>query len=293
MTAGHILTPKKVRSIVTIPTIAFPTVLLFIICFVGSIVMVWGLHIGEISRTMCVVVNTILIFAIFTPLHDACHGSVAKNQLKWINDVIGFLSAFILCAPYTAFRYIHLQHHQHTNDVEKDPDAYTSFGPWFILPLRWATIEFRHYYCYFSAFFARPLSELSLAIGQLCFNYGLVWYCFHIGHGSTAFFGWVLPSRTAIFLLALFFDYLPHRPHSHTRWENEYLATSLIALWPSKSSVSLLTWPLLHQNYHNIHHLAPYIPFYMYEEVWSHCKNELEKHGTQTIPIFGSAKKIE
>jgi beta-carotene hydroxylase len=142
-------------------------------------------------------------------------------------------------------------------------------------------------------FFNRTLSERVLSIGQILINYGLVWYCIQNGFTTAVLFGWVLPGRIAIFFLALFFDYLPHRPHSHTRKENEYLATSLIALWPSKKSVSLLTWPLLHQNYHNIHHLVPYIPFYMYEEVWEKYKDELEKQGTQTIPMFGAMKKID
>jgi fatty acid desaturase len=290
---AHLLTPEKVRSIVTVPTVAIPTVLLAVMCCIGVLIMITGLHLGVISPSMCLVINSIFIFASFTPLHDATHGSIAKSPFRWVNDFIGLLCGFVMCLPYAAFRYLHLQHHQHTNDVEKDPDVYTSFGPWYVLPFRWMTIEYHHYSCYLKVFFNRSISERVLALGQMVMNYGLVWYCIHTGHTTTVLYGWLLPGRVAVFFLALFFDYLPHRPHSHTRKENEYLATSLTALWPSKSSISLLTWPLLHQNYHNIHHLVPYIPFYMYETVWTECKDELEKQGTQTIPIFGAMKKID
>lgn len=292
---AHLLTPEKVRSLVTVPTVAVPTVLLAAICASGVAMTSAAFQMRIISRCVCFVINTILIFAIFTPLHDASHGSIAKQQYRWLNDLIGYVSGSVMCMPYPAFRFIHLQHHQHTNDVDKDPDAWTSFGPWFLLPLRWMSIEIKYYSIYLSpsVFFGRQLSERLIAIGQIAINIGIIWYCTQHGYTHAMLYGWVLPGRVAVFFLALFFDYLPHRPHSHTRKESEYLATSLTALWPSKSSVSLLTWPLLQQNYHNIHHLVPYIPFYMYESVWSQCKDELEAAGTQTFPIFGARVKIE
>lgn len=292
---AHLLTPDRVRSIVTVPNVAIPTVFLAIFCAMTVVATTVGLHLGVVSPSACLVGNSILIFASFTPMHDAAHGSVAKTQFRWLNDVVGLLCGYVLCSPYMAFRYIHLQHHQHTNDVEKDPDTYTARGPWYVLPFRWMTLEFRYYAIYLSpeVFSKRSFTERVLALGQLVTCYSFLFYLVHCEYTREMLFGWVLPGRIAVFFLALFFDYLPHRPHSHTRKQNEYLATSLTALWPSKNSVALLTWPLLHQNYHNIHHLVPYIPFYMYQTVWLACKDELEQHGTQTIPIFGSMKKID
>jgi fatty acid desaturase len=292
---GHLLTPERVRSIVTVPVVAFPTVLLAISCLVGVIAVCVAFYQNAIDHYVCCGLNTIFIFGSFTPLHDAAHGSIAKKQFRWLNDFVGIMCGFIMFLPYHAFRYLHLQHHQHTNDVDKDPDAWTSFGPWYLLPLRWMTIEYHHYSCYLSrdVFFSRNMTERVLAIGQIAINIGIAFFCHRFGLSSVILWGWIIPGRIAVFFLALFFDYLPHRPHSHTRKESEYMATSLIALWPSKSSVSLLTLPLLYQNYHNIHHLVPYIPFYMYKKVWSHCSTELEAEGTQTIPIFGLRKKID
>ena len=291
----HLLTPERVRSIVTVPTVAIPTVMLSLFCATAVVAMSTCLHKGLISRSVCVFVNSIIIYASFTPMHDASHGSIAKKQFRWLNDCIGILSGFVMCLPYMAFRYLHIQHHQFTNDVIKDPDTYTSNAPWYVLPFRWMTMEFHYYSVYLSrdVFFNRPFGERVLALAQLGSCYFLVWYLLRSDYYTAVLYGWVIPGRIAVFFLALLFDYLPHRPHTHTRKESEYLTTSLTALWPSKSSVALLTWPLLEQNYHNIHHLVPYVPFYMYHTIWQECGDELEKEGTQTIPIFGRMKKID
>ena len=43
---------------------------------------------------------------------------------------------------------------------------------------------------------------------------------------------------------------------------------------------------LLHQNYHNIHHLYPYIPFYKYGSIWAKHRQELIDRGTRVLPFF-------
>jgi fatty acid desaturase len=292
---AHLLTHEKVRLLVTVPTVALPTVLLTVVCFIVVAGAISSLQMGFISPCVCLVINVIFMYASFTPLHDATHGNVAKQQYRWLNDCIGMICGFLLCLPYTSFRYLHLEHHQHTNDKEKDPDAWNSCGPKLLLPLRWMTVELYHYIRCLQVFHTRPAKERVAGLGQLVMHLSLAGYCTYHGYTTSLLYGWVLPGRIAIFFLAYVFDYLPHRPHSHTRSENEYLASCVVALWPSKSSVSLslLTWPFLHQNYHVIHHLVPYIPFYMYETVWLGYKDELEKEGIETIALFGSMKKTK
>ena len=104
------------------------------------------------------------------------------------------------------------------------------------------------------------------------------------GYANTLLYGWLLPGRAAIGLLAYFFDYLPHRPHKVSKRDDPYKATSVTSLYGENTW--LLTWPLLHQNYHNIHHLAPYIPFYLYSTVWHKLKPELLQKGTKIKSIL-------
>ncbi len=110
--------------------------------------------------------------------------------------------------------------------------------------------------------------------------------CFSSAAASrTAFWCWFVSGRLALSFLAFSFDYLPHRPHSSTRAQNPIKATCVTSLF-SASDASLLTLPLLHQNYHNIHHIFPYVPFYLYSKVWAALGPILLDMGTHVAPVF-------
>lgn len=287
MTKHNIFTPATVREIVAIPPIAWPTVLLSLLSISGLIVSIYFLHLRELSICAALAINSVLIFIIFTPMHDAAHGSLATVASGWkiLNNVIGILTSCCFPLPFPAFRYLHLMHHKHTNDTQMDPDAWAGQGPAWMLPLRWTTIEMRYYSIYFPILFTRPFAEAFVAMLQLAvFLIALCWK----GYATEVIYGWLLPGRIALFALAYCFDYLPHRPHSATRVEDMYKATAVTSLYMRYTS--LLTWPLLHQNYHNIHHLVPYVPFYMYSTLWHSKKDELERLGTDIIPVFGRYK---
>ncbi len=157
-------------------------------------------------------------------------------------------------------------------------------GPAYLLPLKWFTIEFKYYAVYLPKLHTRPAAEAVWAVGSLMALIAIIYNLFSHGYGREVFWGWLLPGRIAMALLACFFDYLPHRPHKIPKKVNPYEATCVTALFGDQTFY--LTWPLLHQNYHNIHHLAPYIPFYLYSSVWHGLKSELLAKGTQIKPIL-------
>jgi beta-carotene hydroxylase len=110
--------------------------------------------------------------------------------------------------------------------------------------------------------------------------------CFSSAAASrTAFWCWFVPGRLSLAFLAFSFDYLPHRPHSTTRAHNPIKATCVTSLC-TRSDAWLLTLPLLHQNYHNVHHIFPYIPFYLYSKAWAALSPVLLDMGTQVQPVF-------
>lgn len=115
-----------------------------------------------------------------------------------------------------------------------------------------------------------------IAFGVLLHLNGLV---------TVVVFGWFLPGRIAIMCLSITFDYLPHRPHNVTAKQDPYLATSVTSLHGEHTW--MLTWLLLHQNYHNVHHLAPFVPFYLYSTMWYAFKDQLMDKGTKIKPILG------
>lgn len=92
---------------------------------------------------MAVPINAVLIYFIFTPLHEAVHGNIfpANSRLKWLEWVIGNISGYVLIAPYPGFRVLHLHHHNHTNDALEDPDYWVRDNNYFRVILRCMVIQ--------------------------------------------------------------------------------------------------------------------------------------------------------
>ena len=163
-------------------------------------------------------------------------------------------------------------------------------GPKLLLPLRWFTTEVMYYVHYLPLLFSRPKDEAIGALISLVGQYSLMYYLYNNGFETAVFYGWLLPGKCALAFLAFAFDYLPHRPPPGRdgpvlRTESEYLATSVISLF-SQTDYPLLTYFILFQNYHNVHHLVPYIPFYTYHKIWYKYEKELKEKGTVIAPIF-------
>lgn len=264
----------------------------------------WNLLFGEwplwLNRWLLAMM--VAQFLCFTPGHDAVHGSIATSQsgLSWLNPLIGFLSAFPLCAPWHLFKYLHLEHHRWTNVEEEDPDMWSGGGgklydsmP-YLLPLRCLSqVAFYVVHCakknkldVVSLGAVLVLYFVPLATGLLPalkrFNY--LFYCY-----------W-LPAHVAIFFLAMVFDYLPHRPHKTT---NLYKGTSIQGIcsvlnrdhhYPptllEQMNVQLLTPFMCGQNYHLVHHIWPWIPFYRYGTVYWELRKELHEAGSTTRGLF-------
>lgn len=314
--AKDLFTPGNINKVVTIPDIAWPTIFLFVVAFGVHIFTLVNLYLRRIPEFMACAINTFAIFAVFTPMHDASHGSVAKHQYNYINSFIGHLAGCCFPLPYGAFKYLHYQHHKHTNEEGLDPDLFVHSGGGallsssFLFPVKFFSLEFFYYYMYLSRLFTRPVREAVPALLFLvCTFSGLGWaYCNSTASEEgavlwkTVLWGWLIPGRFALALLAVFFDYLPHAPFV-VRRDDPYKSTCVLSLGTPKaksssaagshdessdpsSSAWWLTWPLLHQNYHNIHHHAPYVPFYLYSELWRAWKWQLLDAGTEVHSIL-------
>ena len=276
-------TPSQIGQIVKIPLIAWPTILLTLGCIAVEVTVFFLLHNNLINCYLALGINTIIVYGVFTPMHDASHGSVASRQYSFLNSVIGNLAGFCFPVPFPAFKHIHLMHHKHTNE-EEDPDKWAGRGPFYLLPFRWMTIEIKYYTIYLPKLHTRPIREAIWAVTSLIGMITIIYTLYNNGYDKAVVWAWILPGRLATAILACFFDYLPHRPHIISKKENPYIATNVTSLIGTQTSI--LTWPLLHQNYHNIHHLAPYIPFYMYSTVWNTLKSDLIAKGTKIKPIL-------
>ena len=180
----------------------------------------------------------------FTPLHEAAHRSLARA--RWVNEVVGRIAAIPLLGPFPAVRYLHLEHHKHTNEPDRDPDHWSGRGPAWLLPLRWLTQDLNYYVVY--ARRPRPWRERIEILATVALLLAIA--------SPT----WLIGSRVAIGALAFLFDYLPHRPHVVTARQDRYRATA----HRRGRALYALT---LGQSMHLVHHLYPGIPFYRYASV--------------------------
>ena len=116
--------------------IAWPTLLFFVAVFAAWVTvgaLAWYEILGWVPTLG---LQTLLAYLVFTPLHEASHGNIAgrDRRLRSVESLVGWLSGVPLLAPYSAFRKLHLEHHGHTNDEEKDPDF------WVAGTTRWAIL---------------------------------------------------------------------------------------------------------------------------------------------------------
>jgi len=260
-------------------TLAWPTLALTAVALGG-----WGVSVvmgvsGGVTAGIAIPLAAVFAFIAFTPLHDASHHAVGKAN--GINAVIGRLSAIPLLAPFLAFRYVHLEHHKHTNESDgSDPDFWSGSGPRWALPLRWLTQDLHYYYLYARVLRSRPRAEVVEVLLTLLATYGTVIALMASGYATEMALFVLLPARIAVGILACTFDYLPHVPYAATRAEDRYKATRIIEhRW--------LTPLMLSQNYHLVHHLYPAVPWYRYGKVWWSRRDALLAKGAVADRPFG------
>ena len=80
------------------------------------------------------------------------------------------------------------------------------------------------------------------------------------------------------FLLVFLFAYIVHRPHQIS---DRYLNTSTIIISGPLSWPATVLWGF--QNYHAVHHLFPWVPFYYYRHLFKRIRPTMELMGA---PIY-------
>lgn len=277
-----------------LPEIAWPTLIVAvnsILLYLYPYLVFWN------NPTYTTIpLSALSVYLSFTPLHDAVHRSIS-TKYRWINEWVGHVCGVPLQAPFHAFRYCHLQHHKHTNDPENDPDVWSSSADqssfWRQL-LSWSTQSsiYVSYYIRQGIILKKlPLLEVCLNLFELLFFYFIMVVLICNGYWKQMLYFAILPRLIAETFLAYSFDYVPHRVNNTKRTENIYKCTNHISGLFSPDDNADLTIGLLYQNYHNIHHLYPTIPFYYYKTIWDNHKEVLTQLGTPFTSLFGPAKE--
>jgi len=232
---------------------------------------------GALAVGWAAALATAAAFCAFTPLHEAAHRSIARA--RWVNAIVGRLAAIPLVGPFPAFRYVHLEHHRHTNEPGLDPDHWAGQPPAWLRPLPWLTQDVRYYVYIAARWRTRSSAELAETVGVLAACALIAATGVAAGHARVVVWGWLVPARLALALLACSFDWLPHRPHEVPARVDPCRATHVM-------TDAVLTPLFLYQNYHLVHHLYPGVPFHRYARIWRAQKEELIARGAEDRRLF-------
>lgn len=258
------------------PDFAWPTLLLtlgLLAMFAGSVAL--AVH-GHVPMWLAALVNTVVIYAIYTPLHDASHSAIVPRSkgLRWVNIAIGMVAAAPLWMFFHTHRKAHFVHHARTNQPD-DTDLWAkgSFARVFFVQVPWLLLRYfdpvdQYRQC---VQFRLSRGETALTMGLFALNVTVVAGVVAAGYGYELLVLWLLPWFVGLLLMQTLFGWFPHHDHAETgRYRN-----TRISLWPG---ADLLT---LQQNLHLIHHMLPTVPWYRYRAVFDEIRPILEQHGAR------------
>ena len=279
---------ERVRIRKKMPYIAYPTIILSLFSFSGWLLMFYLYYNFQLTWYLTLPISSLMTYISFTPMHDSVHYSVSKNKLiNYIPRLLSSVQFFV--SPPSYFRILHLTHHKFTNDPKKDPDYYCSSSFTVCLPFKWLTHVLHYFYFFFTHKELYQKYAHNLIFWIIC-----VWIPpFYTMTLQEFLILWFIPSQIATVVSVYMFDYTPHKPHEITIYEDKYGCTNVIdsvfnekfefQKLPNESHLlSILT---LNQSYHSIHHLYPYLPFYMYHTVWQENQEKFLDKGVNMVSL--------
>lgn len=221
------------------------------------------------------ILATISLSLVYLPTHDAQHDIIARpgQKLRWLNELVGHATSWLIVFPFNVLRVTHLDHHRHANDPKLDPDySSTATGPWHAL---WRTVRERQsdgrkqhdYMASLERNGRQDLILLSLVykLGFLGILFALAWS----GYALEAFFLWWLPYHMAVSYLVFFLSWAPHHPGDN---QDRYGNTRS---WKSKVG----NIGSMGMQFHIVHHLHPYIPLDRTPAAYREMRPILEARG--------------
>jgi beta-carotene hydroxylase len=242
---------------------------------------------GMMPLVLALPLVTILTYLAYTLLHEAAHGSISgsRQSLRWVNEALGYMAAWILMMPLTAHRHEHLAHHRHTNEEDGDPDfsvgelgdsvlqtVRVPFGIFvgqfsYYMKHRWQKAPGRQNLYFCIEVVAALLPRLALLSSGFWLEglvlFGLAWWL-------------------GLMITLYLFAYLVHRPHSAV---GRYVDTSTVLAPGILGPIVTALWVC--QNYHSIHHLFPRVPFFHYPALFRDIEKIMAAKGAPIYRLTG------
>lgn len=264
------------------PAIAWPTLALAVLlpATYGTIAAL-GLT-GQVPLWACAIALSFVSYAHYTLVHEAIHANVVAGRPRqaWINTLVGWIGSLGLGIGWPILLRTHVLHHSHTN-TDKDPDILVKgsllrlIGRWAVnLPLGLVPmVLLRHIsrggYERLRGIFSA--ADIAQASAVSVFTLALLALALATGHFMDWLCLWFIPTRVAVLLLNIFFQWLPHYPFDRT----DRYGNTRISLWFGGTIFTL------QQNLHLMHHLWPSVPFYNYARLYRALRPVLLEEGSR------------
>jgi len=212
--------------------------------------------------------------------HEAVHGTLAPR--RWLNGLLGALCALPVLQNYSAYRVLHLRHHQHLGE-EGDPDHYANYTrwTWMIFIMNWLRLLFGY-----------PVYITAIPI--LGFRQG----------DSPARWGIVSESIAAVLMIWAALEWIPINCLLHAWLVPMLLINTMVNIRgmsqhtllghsndPVLGTRSILTsapvrFFMCNENYHLEHHLYPGVPWHHLPQVHSALAPALRNVGAPYIRSY-------
>ncbi|PKV81879.1 fatty acid desaturase [Nocardia fluminea] len=267
---------------IQVPTLSWPVVGIFTGALSVFGASSWAALTGALPAIATIAASSAAVFVLFTVLHDASHYSISSH--RWVNVAFGRVAMFFVSPliSFKSFAFIHIEHHRNTNDGEHDPDHWVSSAPWWQLPVRFPAMDLPYIGFLVRNVRRRPRAEVLETAALMTFSLTVIVSAAFTGNLWTLAVICLIPGRVGMFVLAWWFDWLPHHDLEDTQRENRYRATR-----NRVGSEWILTPLLLSQNYHLVHHLHPSIPFYRYVAAWQRNEDAYLERNSAISTVFG------
>ncbi|MGV0804722.1 fatty acid desaturase [Mycolicibacterium setense] len=265
-----------------VPALSWPIVGIFTFAVALFCASTWAAVTDALPALATIAASAAAIFILFTVLHDASHYSISSH--RWVNVAFGRVAMFFVSPliSFKSFSFIHIEHHRNTNDGDSDPDHFVSAAPWWQLPIRFPAMDVPYIGFLIRNLRRRPRTEILETVALMTVSVTVIVAAALTGQLWTLALIYLIPERVAMFVLAWWFDWLPHHDLEDTQRDNRYRATR-----NRVGSEWILTPLLLSQNYHLVHHLHPSVPFYRYVAAWRRNEAAYLERDSAMSTVFG------
>jgi beta-carotene hydroxylase len=245
---------------------------------------------GIVPYWVACLVNGWVAYLTYMPLHEATHCNIMgeRRELRWLNELIGWISSVPMWFSYQAHVPSHMKHHAFTNDPARDPDHIVA-GPFthlFAVNLRFAVLQFAYPILGVLRIQSGPIVEwLRRGLGEVVpdeyeirAQFRFLAACLAVflglslaGYPKEAVLLWWLPSRIGFFVVTAVFAWLPHLPHRELgRYRN-----TRVTLFPLSKAICR------GHDRHILHHMFPRVPHYRLPRMFSEMRPLLEEQGVR------------